>query len=335
MEIEEINFININNKRTLVLFGLKNGFKVFNFFTMECLKFQEFTGGIGPIDCLETSNILALTGGGLFPYFPTNKLIIWDASEVKQDGNRIKAEIIFKEEINNIKFKYEFLFVVCDYKIYIYNLFENLVLKVEIPTSFNSKGRIETNRIDKDSIFAYLSNQEPNKDQAREGVVTVMNLHTDERRTIFAHKSQIRCFKLNVKGNLLVTASIKGTLLRIHNLDGVILKQYRRGIESTHIYCMDINECWLTCITKTGTIHLWKRSIVNELAKKKTGFMSLLSSKEKNYALLKIEPMKNASIIIDVDNKIKLFSYDGQYMEVQLDDKKLKIINTKNIIDFS
>ncbi len=77
---------------------------------MNVLRRKEFSGGIGPIDCLETSNILAMTGGGLFPYFPTNKLVIWDDEEEK-----IKAEIIFKSEINAIKFKYEYLFVVCDY----------------------------------------------------------------------------------------------------------------------------------------------------------------------------------------------------------------------------
>jgi len=45
---------------------------------MNRIRDKEFSGGIGPIDVLETSNIMAMTGGGLFPYFPTNKLIIWD-----------------------------------------------------------------------------------------------------------------------------------------------------------------------------------------------------------------------------------------------------------------
>ena len=78
MEERKILHINVNNKKTLVLFGTSKGFEVYNFFTMNVLRKKEFSGGIGPIDCLENSNILAMTGGGIFPYFPTNKLVLWD-----------------------------------------------------------------------------------------------------------------------------------------------------------------------------------------------------------------------------------------------------------------
>ena len=70
-------------------------------------------------------------------------MIIWD-----DDEEKIKAEVVFKHEINAIKFKYEYLLVVCDYKIFVYSFFENLKLKHEINTIFNNKGKIETNSID-------------------------------------------------------------------------------------------------------------------------------------------------------------------------------------------
>ena len=85
---------------------------------MNCLRKKEFTGGIGPIDTLENSNIIAMTGGGLFPYFPTNKLIIWD-----DEKEEICAELFCKNEINAIKFKYKYLFLVYDHRIFIYDIF--------------------------------------------------------------------------------------------------------------------------------------------------------------------------------------------------------------------
>ena len=69
MEKEEVQthkilFIGVNNKKTLVLVGMSNGFRIFDFKTLEELRCKIFTGGIGKIDCLETSNFLCMTGGG-------------------------------------------------------------------------------------------------------------------------------------------------------------------------------------------------------------------------------------------------------------------------------
>ena len=121
----------------------------------QLLRRKEFNGGIGPLDVLETSNILAMSGGGLFPYFSPNKLIIWD-----DDQEKIKAEIVFKNKINAVRFKHEYIFIVTDYKIFVYNLFENLTLKVEIGTLFNPKGRLEINSVDSEVIFAFITNKE-------------------------------------------------------------------------------------------------------------------------------------------------------------------------------
>jgi hypothetical protein len=126
---------------------------------------------------------MAMTGGGLFPYFPPNKLIIWD-----DDQEKIKAEIIFKSKINSVRFKYEFVFVITDYKIFVYNIFENLTLKIEIGTLFNPKGKIEINSIDSDVIFAYPTNKEISDIQDLDGNICVLNLTKGQQPlTITAH----------------------------------------------------------------------------------------------------------------------------------------------------
>jgi hypothetical protein len=60
----KILYIGANNKKTLILVGMSNGFRIFDFKSLEEVRCKIFTGGIGKIDCLETSNFLCFTGGG-------------------------------------------------------------------------------------------------------------------------------------------------------------------------------------------------------------------------------------------------------------------------------
>ena len=255
MNKEKILFMGINNKKTLILLGMEQGFRVINFVTMEQILKRKFSGGIGPIDCLETSNILALTGGGLFPSFPQNKVIIWD-----ENSEQIKAEISLKQEIRNIKFKYEYLFIVTDNKIYVYSFFENLTLKMIRNTIYNPKGIFETNSIDQPCYFAYLTSENIVKKEQKNGIIHIFNLTDNLYSIISAHTSPIQCMKFNYKGNFFATASEKGTLIRIFETGKTVAcRELRRGLETTKIYSLDFDffDSWLICISKTGTLHAW------------------------------------------------------------------------------
>lgn len=46
-----------------------------------------------------------------------------------------------------------------------------------------------------------------------------MNLTQGTKKNINAHNSSVKTFKLNYKGDLVATASIKGTLIRIFNVE--------------------------------------------------------------------------------------------------------------------
>ena len=56
-------------------------------------------GGIGMIQMLNKSNILALVGGGKNPKFSLNKVILWD----DQQG-RVISELRFGSNVKNISF---------------------------------------------------------------------------------------------------------------------------------------------------------------------------------------------------------------------------------------
>jgi len=57
-------------------------------------------GGIGVVEVLHSSNMLAMTGGGVYPLYPRKKLIIWDDDECRR-----KAELTFKSPVKAVRIK--------------------------------------------------------------------------------------------------------------------------------------------------------------------------------------------------------------------------------------
>ena len=74
-------------------------------------------GGIGIIEMLKKTNILALVGGGNNPFNPKNKLIIWDDHQ-----GRIISQIRLNKNIINIRLRADKIITITEDKIYIFNL---------------------------------------------------------------------------------------------------------------------------------------------------------------------------------------------------------------------
>ena len=74
----EILYLSFNQDNTCIAIGAENGFKIINVSPFLDLYYKDMKGGIGIIEMLYKSNILALAGGGKNPKYNLNEFVLWD-----------------------------------------------------------------------------------------------------------------------------------------------------------------------------------------------------------------------------------------------------------------
>lgn len=157
-------------------------------------------------------NILTLVGGGPDPHYPLNKVMIWDDHQ-----SRCIGELAFRSEVRSVKLHRNRIVVVLEQKIFMYN-FADLKLLHQIETIANPKGLCAVSQVTGSLVLVCPGLQK--------GQVRVEHYASKRTKFIMAHDSRIACFALTQDGQLLATASTKGTLVRIFNtLDGTLLQE--------------------------------------------------------------------------------------------------------------
>lgn len=105
-------------------------------------------GGIGIVEMMFRTNILALVGGGQKPKFATNKVFLWDDLSFKCIG-----ELSFKTYVRAVKLTKDKIVVVLENRTYIYN-FDDLRLIDAIETCVNPKGLVALNPDPDNAVLA-------------------------------------------------------------------------------------------------------------------------------------------------------------------------------------
>lgn len=257
--------------------GTDQGFRIYNCDPFEETFRRNFRGGIGIVEMLFRSNILALVGGGKNPQYPPNKVMIWDDHQ-----SRCIGELTFRSEVRAVKLRRDRIVVVLEHKIYVYK-FQDLKLLHQIETLANPKGLCVLSHASNSCVLACPG--------LHRGQVRVEHYGLKTTKFISAHDSHIACFALTSDGLFLATASTKGTLVRIFNtLDGSRLQEVRRGVDRAEIYSIALSPTaqWVAVSSDKGTVHIFslKVQVGGEAPSKSSATKDLPGSSDLPYVLV-------------------------------------------------
>ena len=259
-EDNSANIISFNQDYSLVSMGTERGYKIIQ---LAPIKYHEnnLLGSLSRCEMSYKSNFLALVGGGKIPKYNNKKVVIYNDAE-----NCIESEYKFTTPVLNVKFKKDLIFIVCDKKIYVFNVQTSQNID-SFDTITNKKGIIAVNGCPEKTIMAHPIELE---DELDKGYVGIKNYKTNKYFPLLVHDEPISYMEMDYYGLLLATANEKGTTIRIHNLTNKnLVYELRRGKDKANInfMCFDLEYNYFGVTSNKGTIHIWKLDDIIEKVK--------------------------------------------------------------------
>ncbi|XP_065314417.1 WD repeat domain phosphoinositide-interacting protein 4-like isoform X2 [Gordionus sp. m RMFG-2023] len=291
-DYNEVNDIRFNQDKDCFIVSLNEGIRIYNLDPLYELFYLDSTicGSIAFSEMIYRTNIIAMVGGGQEPMFAENVVVMWDDFRKK-----FIFEFIINLPVLEIHATRDKLFVVVQNQIQIYQYI------CDPPTKLFSLD-IRDNFTGLSTLYVPPIQPTPSHTSPillvafpgiKRGSVQIMDLNSqnlDKRsHTLKAHESQIHCLSFNRTGTLLATASLKGTLVRIHDISGLVksfglwetknahgrllsdmmtksprkpcslLYELRRGSDSARIYCVNFSfDSQFVCTASDkGTVHVF------------------------------------------------------------------------------
>ncbi|CAG9331261.1 WDR45B_2 [Blepharisma stoltei] len=329
---EELLSIRFNQDFSCFCVGTDTSFRIFKTSPLKYCFRRDFSGGIGMVELLNRSNIVALVGGGKSPRYPPNKVIIWDDHLMRPTG-----ELTFRTDVKNVKLRKDRIIAVLANKIYVYNL-TDLKIRDTIPTAPNPKGICAISSVDDRIILAC-------PDKAK-GSVCVQFYSEEKTLLIRAHRASIMCLEFNSEATMLATASDRGTVIRIFKPDdGSLLQELRRGIDRAEIYCLNFHPSseWLACSSDKGTIHIFSTDTTKRLNPRSTfSFLKYVLKgyfeSERSFAVFRVRDAKTICAFGAVKNTLVVLNADGCYYLASFNPDEggeCQLINSEQVIDLA
>ena len=303
------NIISFNQDFTLVSMGTERGYKITQ---LAPINFHEkiLSGSLERCEMSYKSNFLALVGGGKIPKYNNKKVVLYNDAE-----DCIESEYKFASPVLNVKFKKNLIFIVCEKKIYVFDVQTSQNID-SFDTITNKRGIIAVNGCPDKTIMAHPIEFEDDPDK---GYVGIKNYKTNKYFPLLVHDEPPSYMEMDYYGALLATVNDKGTIIRIHNLsDKTLIYECRRGKDKAIInyMCFDIEYNYIGVTSNKGTIHIWKLDDIVEKFKK---------NDEIKYKIKKVTSYKSefsfAKIKINKPNCIFCFKSNDRVLIISPDEK--------------
>ncbi|EGF76294.1 hypothetical protein BATDEDRAFT_14943 [Batrachochytrium dendrobatidis JAM81] len=245
-----ILFSNFNQDYSCISVGTRTGYKIYNSDPFgKCYAKQD--GGIGIVEMLFCTSLVALVGAGEQPTFSPRRLQI-----INTKRQSTICELTFLTAILAVKLNRMRLIVILEEHIYIYDI-GNMKLMHTIDTSPNPNALCSLSPSSENCFFAYPSNASTSSGE----VLLFDAINLQAVNIVQAHKSSLSCIAFNYDGTLIATASDKGTVIRVFTVpQGQKLFQFRRGTYTARIFSMSFNldNTMLAISSDSDTVHIFK-----------------------------------------------------------------------------
>lgn len=251
----DILHLSVNNDKSCFACGVENGFCTYNIEPLSQLLMQDIPdcGGIGKVQLLNRTNLIAIVGNGKHMKYPKNKVVIWDASQKKA-----VIELTFDSAVLNVRLRKNMIIAALKDKLYAHSFPNDLSMLFCYKTRDNPKGICE--------ISTAIENQWCLFPGPKAGSIQLVALDVKQMGVssspciINAHQHEIACCAINQHGTLVATASKKGTLIRVFEIKNkrqVI--ELRRGADPAALYCINFSpdSAYLCASSDKGTVHIF------------------------------------------------------------------------------
>jgi len=311
---QKILYISLNHDHSCFTVGSSIGFYVFSVDPLKDRFHKVWGRGVGIIEMLLKSNILALVGGGDEPKFPPNKLIIWDDFQ-----NKSIAQLEFSSNIKGVKLCREVVCVLLDNEIHIYH-FNNLDVLTSLTSECNNEAGLCTLSGNGEIVLGYCG--------LKPGLLRIERIDSVTAKTsaisVAAHKSGLSCMGISIDGTLIATASQKGTFIRVFDTKtGTLQREYRRGTSPSPITSLNFSadNNFLLASSGTGTVHVFD-------------ICSSGKNRERSIIRFHTSSPRSVSCFGSEDSTIVVIGYDGKYSRYSYIVDKSQLIPRSEVVDY-
>ncbi|CAH1397501.1 unnamed protein product [Nezara viridula] len=241
-------FVSFNQDYTSLSVSTCNGYRILSLNTIEqpleiC---QSETEDICIVERLFSSSLLAMVS-----LSSPRKLKVCHFKKGTEICNYSYSNTILAVKLNRAR-----LVVCLEESLYIHNIRDMAVLHTIRDTPPNPSGLCALSTDSDNCFLAYPGSSTIGEVQIFDTV------HLNCKMMIAAHDSPLAAMMFSPNGNLIATASEKGTVIRVFNVaDGVKLHEFRRGVKRcVNIYGLAFSPdaSLLAATSNTETVHVFK-----------------------------------------------------------------------------
>lgn len=244
---KQLTFAGFSQDASLIAVASPQGYRLYQTDPFKKV-FESASSGVGLIEMLFNTSLLALVGSGEQPSFSPRKVVVYNTLQDKEIFEVNCASTILAVKLNKTR-----LVAVLETKIYIFDL-SSMKILATLDTPKNPLGVCALSPDETRNYLIYPGSES-------KGELLLYDAHALQLITVIqAHQNSVRLVSFNRDASMLATASHKGTVIRIFSVpDGRKLSTFRRGTFPSNIYSLAFNER-STLIGVSGdsnTIHIF------------------------------------------------------------------------------